>query len=331
MINLQYKNYNTSLLSVVKRHWSSTIPYLNITKMFNIVLALLERRLGKVTIRSKPYFVKIEPTNKCNLRCKGCLHAADRAELNDNKELGQMDFSLFEKIINELEKYLVKVSLYSLGEPLIYPQIAEMIEYLTKRKIGSVISSNLNYLPEPLAANLVKNKLTHLIVSLDGPNSKIYNDYRVGGNFETVIKNIRLINSEKKIQNSKYPKLEIQMIRFKHTTENEIIEMKKFVESLKVDLFTLKDDVTPKYKVPTPIKKNCFWLYGNPSFKWDGTLQPCCNFYEHTENNFGNVATSPVSDIYNNEDYRNARDYFNNTGVKPEKKTKCHSCVFFKS
>ncbi len=330
MFKLSYKNYNTSFLSIAKRHLRTSIPFLNCKKILNIILALIERSLSKTKLKSKPYFIKIEPTNICNLRCKGCLHANGRNEFKTKGILGQIDFSIFKKIINELEQYLVKVSLYSMGEPLIYPKIIQMIKYLTQRKIGSTISSNLNYLPIELAQNLIKNQLTHLIISLDGPNKKIYNYYRIGGDFEKVVNNVKLLVYEKKRLKSKYPLIEIQMIRFKHTKDKDIARMQQFVKKIGADRLTLKNDITPSYNKPNPITSKCFWLYGNPSISWDGYLEPCCNFYKHDNQSFGNVSTNSIAKIYNNPNYQNARKYFK-TGEKGKKHINCYNCSFFKS
>jgi radical SAM protein with 4Fe4S-binding SPASM domain len=321
------KNY-TSSWQIIKRHWKTTLPYLNFIKILNIIHAKIEEKLGRIKIKSKPYFVKIDPTNKCNLRCKGCLHALERKDLENNNRLGSMDFELFKKIIDELEKYLVKVSLYFLGEPLIYPKIVEMVQYLTERNIGSVISSNLNFLPEWLAHNLVKKRLTHLIVSLDGANEEGYLRYRVGGSFEKVIKNLKLIQKEKKIQSSHYPLIEVQTIQFDYILNNEINEIKKLCRELEVTKFSLKENITPLYENPNPTKKTCFWLYGNPSFHWNGMVQPCCHFYEYENSNFGNIAKQTFRSIYNNEDYQAARKYFK-TGKKLGKNLKCYNCIFF--
>lgn len=329
MFNITYKNYNTSFLSIAKRHWRTTMPFISIKKILNVLLSILEKKQGKIILNSKPFFIKIEPTNRCNLRCKGCLHADGRPELKQKGILGQIDFSLFKKIVDELDQYLLKVSLYSMGEPLLYPNIAEMIKYLSDKNIGSTISSNLNYLPKELAKKIVRNQLTHLIISLDGPNKKTYNNYRIGGNFEKVISNIKLICSEKKNQNSKYPVIEIQMIKFKHTKQEDIIKMKKLVKELGANRLNLKDDVSPRYYKPAPVEGKCFWLYGNPSISSDGDLEPCCNFYKHKNQSFGDTTKNSINEIYNNEKYQNAREYFK-TGKIKEPNLKCHNCAFFK-
>ena len=43
----------------------------------------------------------------------------------------------------------------------------------------------------PKLVSFVENKVDTLIVSLDGSDQKTYSSYRIGGNFDTVISNIR--------------------------------------------------------------------------------------------------------------------------------------------
>jgi len=314
---------------IIRRHLFASLPYLDFAKLVNIAAAKAEEILGREKMSAKPYFIKLEPTNRCNLRCRGCLHAGDRQDIEKTGFSGDMDFELFKKIIGSLEKYLVKVSLYSMGEPLIYPRIAEMIGYLSERRIGSVLSSNMNYLPPELARRLVENKLAHLIVSLDGCEEATYQQYRQGGKLAKAIDNIKLILAEKKKSKSKYPIVEIQTINFSHISPAEMAEIKNLSRELGADKFTVKENVMPFHENPRPEERRCFWLYGHPSIKWDGTIQPCCYYYEHKDNDFGSLKNSSFFEVWNNEKYAAARGYFR-TGRKGGEELKCHDCIFFK-
>jgi MoaA/NifB/PqqE/SkfB family radical SAM enzyme len=314
--------------SFVKRHLGTSLPFLNFRKIVNIIRVKVEEKLGKTIVKGKPFFIKIEPTNRCNLRCKGCMHAVDRQEIEKSGFLGNMDFKVFKKIIDPLQKYLIRVSLYYMGESLVHPEISKMVKYLSDRKIGSVISSNLNYLPEKLAHELVKNKLTYLIVSVDGIKPKTYESIRCGGDINKVIENIKLIQAEKKKQKSKYPIIEVQTINFKDIKEDEIKEIKKIAKDLGVEKFFLKEDGLRYHREKTPEKKRCYWLYAHPSFRWDGTLEPCCFFYENESLFFGNIEKEKFDDIWNNQKYQEARKYFK-TGEKGRDDLKCYDCIYF--
>lgn len=325
MKKYKYNKYY-SIWSIISRHILTSLPYLNISKFFNILLSKIEELIGREKLKSNPFFIKIEPTNKCNLNCPGCW----RADGLKNSRLGDMDFPLFTKIIEQLKKHLVKVSLYFEGESLLNSQVGQMVKYLTERNIGSVISSNLNYLPDKLAEELVASELTHLIVCLDGYEEESYQKYRQGGSFKEVIDNLKKIQQEKIKQKSKYPLIEIQAINFSYYTNEERERIKSLAKKLGADHFTFKDDLSEHYNNPSPVNKRCFWLYGNPSFRWDGAVEPCCYYYDKADNNFGSIKESDIKQIWNNENYRAARKYFKTGEKKNSLNLRCYYCDFFK-
>lgn len=329
MQQFSFKNYS-SKWSSVKRHLSTSWRYLNISKVFNILLAKYEEFFAIANVWSKPYFIKIEPTNKCNLNCVGCLHAVGRTELYEKFGYGDIDFELFKSIISQLEKSLVKVSLYGEGEPLIHQKITEMVKYLDERNIGSVISSNLNFMSDKLAEELVENRLSHLIIPLDGYDEESYQKYRRGGSFEKVINNIKKIQAEKKKQKSKFPLIEIQLVDFDYFSEEEVGRIRKIASDLGADRFLVKKDLTPCYQNPKPENKKCFWLYSSPQFKKDGVMQPCCYYYDSKENDYGEASQESINDIWNNEDYKNSRLYFKDGKKRGDKNLSCYNCVFFR-
>jgi radical SAM protein with 4Fe4S-binding SPASM domain len=325
MKKIRHNNY-TSFLPIARRHWSTTVPFLSIRKTANIALAQLEKIFGKSELRSFPYFIKIEPTNKCNLKCAGCIHAADRAD--QSFKHGDIDMETFKKIVDKLDKYLVKVSLYYEGEPLLHPSIAEMAGYLSSKRIASVISTNFNYLPDSLAEELVKKKLTHLIISLDGYDRQSYESYRRGGDWEKVLANIKKLQAVKKRLGSKYPIVEAQAINFNDNDQDKLEKIRRVAEESGVDKFSVKEDLISLYKQAMPANKRCFWLYSSLSVKYDGTIQPCCFFYESPSNNFADISKYPdIKDIWNNEKFVSARKYFKNGEKKGD--LQCYNCVFF--
>lgn len=84
-----------------------------------------------------PKVVFIEPTSKCNLRCKMCY--LDFSKMNFSNEI---DIDKFKTIINQLPKR-VKLIGFTGGEPLISPDFLKMIEYLEEKKLLVNIQSNL--------------------------------------------------------------------------------------------------------------------------------------------------------------------------------------------
>ncbi|MEI7905183.1 MAG: radical SAM protein, partial [Candidatus Firestonebacteria bacterium] len=103
-------------------------------------LGLEDKRwlFGEVAGRVSPYprIVAIEPTSLCNLKCTMCpVHSSGGKE--NKRAAGMMKFGLYKRIINQLpEKEKVNLVLHGYGEPLLHPEIAEMVAYAKKAGIA---------------------------------------------------------------------------------------------------------------------------------------------------------------------------------------------------
>src|SRR5664280_130623 len=77
-----------------------------------------------------PYSVEIDVCSACNFSCAFCFQA-DKAEIRrSGVRLGRMGLPLYEKIIADLGRFpdrIKKVRLFEFGEPLLHPQLPEMI------------------------------------------------------------------------------------------------------------------------------------------------------------------------------------------------------------
>jgi sulfatase maturation enzyme AslB (radical SAM superfamily) len=78
-----------------------------------------------------PSGISIEPTTKCNLACIECPSGQKAL----SRSTGNMEISLYKKIINELASSLLYINLYFQGEPFLYPGIFEMITNAKEKKI----------------------------------------------------------------------------------------------------------------------------------------------------------------------------------------------------
>jgi MoaA/NifB/PqqE/SkfB family radical SAM enzyme len=67
--------------------------------------------------------------------------------------------------------------------------------------------------------------------SIDGASNETYQLYRVKGNFDTVIENVRKINRFKQQQHSDYPQLTWQFVVFGHN-EHEIPVARRLASDL---------------------------------------------------------------------------------------------------
>jgi len=109
-----------------------------------------------------------------------------------------MTLDNFKRIIDELGCYLILLRLYNWGEPLLNKDLISIIHYAVRKGISTTISTNLSIvLSQDFARQLLEAGLTKIFVSCDGVSSETYEKYHIGGNFDQVVNNMKLLVREK--------------------------------------------------------------------------------------------------------------------------------------
>ncbi len=102
-------------------------------------------------------------TQACNLKCIHCYaHAVDRSvdkELTHEQGLAVLD---------DLARFGVPVVLFSGGEPLVRPDLLDLVRHAVKRGMRAVISTNGTLITRETAEALEDIGLSYVGVSLDG-------------------------------------------------------------------------------------------------------------------------------------------------------------------
>ena len=143
-----------------------------------------------------PLHLDIDPTNRCNLRCSMCPRTyyvnEGRSDWNPSGRLGEMDFSFYEKLIEEgRARGLKSVKLNFLGEPLLYPRLADMVALAAGAGLWVMLNTNATLLGPDMSEKLLRAGLTDIFFSFDSPYQDEYEKIRVGANFEKTLANIR--------------------------------------------------------------------------------------------------------------------------------------------
>jgi radical SAM protein with 4Fe4S-binding SPASM domain len=306
--NMIFSAYN-KLNIYIRRHFMTLAPFLNVKKSFNIILALLEMKLGRKKCLSRPFVYRVDPCSCCNLRCASC-----NTWQTKTKEKRVMSLSDFKIIIDKIKKYAVRVSLYDMGEPLLNPDIYPMIKYAADAKISTLISTNFNIFKDEDIPKLFASGLTVLEPCLDGFTQEAYAKYRQGGNVETVKHNIKAVMDYKKKHSYKYPIVDVQVVMFDHLKE-ELPLIDKFLKDCGVDHITYRQENlgfnSPETTVAGKSRAagRCFWLYLGCMIRPDGSLYPCCG-RDFDRFAYGNILKEDLGAIWNNKFYRFSRRLF---------------------
>jgi MoaA/NifB/PqqE/SkfB family radical SAM enzyme len=139
-----------------------------------------------------PYSCYINLTSRCNLRCKHCFGSYSK-ELKNELSLEE-----WKKVIDDLVKTNVFYVVLSGGEVTQSLIFKEFIEYLVKKGVYFILTTN-GVFSEDIRNFILKNKeyLISLKFSLDGPDEKSHGFIRLDSNgkynskmFDITLKNI---------------------------------------------------------------------------------------------------------------------------------------------
>lgn len=137
-----------------------------------------------------PPCVQIEPTSMCNFRCVMCYQIDKSFSGKSNGHMGMMSLDTYKLLIDELEGKVEAVTLASRGEPLMHPQIKDIIEYTGNKFLGFKINTNASLLTEDLCHTILQAGVNTLVFSVDAADKNTYEKIRINGNFDKVKQNI---------------------------------------------------------------------------------------------------------------------------------------------
>lgn len=312
----------------------------SLKKFHNYALNKIEQKLKKVSLRSLPRNVTIDPCNICNLRCPGCVTGARYAGSIDPEMLG---FEQFKHILDQIKDYVFSVALYNWGEPFLNKDIFLMIDYATSNRVGTTVHSNFNVFDESMAEKSIRTGLTHIYLSIDGASQETYAKYRRRGNFASVLANVELLVEKKRKLKSPFPLLTWKYLVFPHNV-HEIKLARSKAKALGVDAFEvfsgnldnlstfgirkLYDAVSGNIKKVTADSCDAVWdsIFIFP----DGSVAPCCQAFRKKDV-FGNVYKGPLREVWNNSSFRKIRKIIRERKFVKDIRYPCCECHIIKA
>ena len=171
--------------------------------------------------RDVPKWIVLQLLEACNLRCRMCYEWGDGGSYIGKKKLDTLSLQKVKEVIDECETAHPYYELFG-GEPLLYPDIFEVIEYIHQK--GSKVDMATNgTLLEKNEEALACSGISRIWVSIDGDEET--NDLQRGaGVFKKAVSGIQKI---KDIRRDKKPKVGITTIV---TPKNANVLAKNFFE-----------------------------------------------------------------------------------------------------
>ena len=300
-------------------------------KINNYLLVEHQKKERSEYIEGYPYWLTIDPTNICNLKCPFCPTGQGR----NSRPKAMLPLDKFKWLMEELGPYLIHIDFCNWGEPLLNKDLFEMIKLAKRYRINTKIDSNFTVLDEGGIDKLLESGIDNIKVSIDGISPETYAKYRVGGDYNVAITNLKLLLDKKRRLRLTLPKIEWQFLVFRHN-EHEIEIVRKMAASLGVDkLGITKAFIGDKDWMPTdpnnsiydlkkllnseesaeltsdffkPNSRMCNWLWEALVVNANGSVSPCCSV-ENECDDFGNIFDSGVRKTWNNPDFLSARRF----------------------
>ena len=275
--------------------------------------------IRKMALQKKISFVfpirlNIEPTNYCNLSCSMCPR-----ELN--RPFGYMDINLFQKVVDESILYgrRLIITINKDGEPLLHPELPQMIRYAKDKKAAYKINFYTNgiLLTEAKSIELIKSGLDTVHISIDAFTKETYKKVKNSQKLEIVEENVKRLIELKKKHHSKTPLIIVKIIQTPDTED----EIKPFVNKWKrvADFIEIGEyhtwdgtlDSSNQFNLDNPSKGinryPCTFLWYNPVILWDGRVTTCCVDYQG-KGIIGDIKEDSLAEIWQGDRLQRIRE-----------------------
>lgn len=248
-----------------------------------------------------PLHVDFESTNRCNLRCTMCQIDFD------NMKSGDMDMSLYKRIIRECSaNHLPSIKLNYRGEPTINRNIVKMVKLAKEAGIMEVqFNTNGVALNERLSNGLIEAGLDRIKFSIDGATPGVYEKIR-GVKYSRVVNNVKDIVRIRDKKGKIRPIVHVQMV-YMQDNKDEVVKYVQLWQDIvnrigfsryRSTERTLEDkrrvESTPTATVP------CCQLWQRLSLTFDGQILMCCGDHKAL-NPLGHISESSLKEIWHSD------------------------------
>lgn len=294
----------------------------------------------------RPRQIRLEASSACQLRCPSCPTTSKVTKPVIGT--GWLTFNDFRKLVDD-SPWVEEIELSNYGEMFLNPQLPQIMEYAHER--GLVLTcdngTNFNYVSEEAVEALARFRFRSITCSIDGASAETYGVYRIGGDFQRVIANIRRLNHYKEHYQSPLPFLTWQFVVFGHN-EHELPAARQLARELGMRFYgklswdsqvspirngeavrrelgldaATREEFREKHGVGY-LDDICTQMWNAPQINWDGKVLGCCRNYWGELG--GNALTDGLLESINSERMRYARQML--LGQAPERPdVPCTTC-----
>ena len=265
---------------------------------------LYQRRINAVVKKGSayPFSIEIEVTNLCNSLCAMCPRRMM------SRESGTMSFETFMRIADQaVVNPDSEFRFIGYGEPLLDCGLVKKIEYA--KQVGVRVTrviTNGQLLDADTARSLINSGLDVIGIDLDSDDPGIFNSFRKGLDYTTVVNNILgLVDIKKSLKKNK-PVIRLQVLKIPQNFtdfNNFLRKWQKLVDIIDVNPFnnwagaiTAKIEQSADQRILTP----CVKLWSNIPISWKGEVTLCCLDFDF-KFKLGDINVDSLLDIWHSK------------------------------
>lgn len=187
-------------------------------RLFNLALNVVEERLRRTTLSSRPLFVDVVITTRCNIRCVMCIKL--------DVAVAAITPDTFLSAARELFPNALEVFFCSGGENFLHPDFDDFLRVCNEYRIRTRVLTNGMALDRAAAEMVLRRRVDHLGISFDGATASTLASIRRGADFDTIVDNLRSLQRLKDERGRRRPRLYFMYTLMRRT----LAELPAFVE-----------------------------------------------------------------------------------------------------
>lgn len=239
-----------------------------------------------------PLIITVEPTNACQNKCLYCSRQLMQ------RKIGYMSLETMNRISAEAAEHKSAVRHGGFGEPLLHPQIIDIVESSKKRDVLTTIFTNCNLLTEDMMRAFVDLGLDEIRFSSSGITAAEHNTIRRNSDYNSDFdEKLKMARTIKDKMNSKRPFLSLysNVIDFQSENFQKNIDAYKekylhYADKIDIDLTMFSrvrglEHVKELYESQTvnEVHKKCVNLFLKLIVHWNGDVFACDKVYNYED------------------------------------------------
>ena len=275
----------------------------NLKRLLAVGSAFRNRR---TTLSYFPVRLWLEATSHCNLRCPLCPNRDLAPE-----QKGFLSWDLFQKVVDQAAGKIHDLYLFHRGEPLLHPQLPEMVAYARERGVPVRLHTNATLLTPAVAVRILEAGPALISFSFDGADPETYNRRRPPASFqETLVRIEQFLQLKPKGKNHRMTSV-LQVLASprggpQDSGDRSLRALAARLKSLGLDRVVVRRphnwggliaDAVPAAGANRPVGRCTFPWYALVVY-WDGSVGPCPQDFQG-KMIVGRIADRSLSEIWN--------------------------------